>query len=238
MPLISPPDDVLANDRPKWVLPLGLALAALSALAVDMPVERWILAGGLPKWLTKICSLSEIFAHGWGVALIVAMIFTLDPGRRRLLPRLLTATFGAGLFANVLKLLLARERPHHFDFAGGVFDTFGPLLPLGRGGSGVQGFPSSHAATAAGLAVALAWMYPHGARLFAALAALACLQRLVAGAHFPSDVLVGVALGIVFADQCVGRGAFARRFDRWEAGWSRRSKSPDAADNSISSAAA
>ncbi len=220
-----------ASDRSHWLLPLGLALAACAALAVDLPLERWIQDGGLPKWLTKVCSLSEVFAHGFGVVLVAVIVFTLDPGRRASLARVLIAAFGGGLCANGLKLLLARTRPHHFDFAGGVFDTFGPLVPLGRGGSGVQGFPSSHAATAAGLAVALAWLYPHGGRLFATLAALACLQRLVAGAHFPSDVLIGAAIGVSFARFCVGRGALAGRFDRWEAARIRPSRLPEITDD-------
>jgi undecaprenyl-diphosphatase len=238
MPLPFPPNSVLPNDRPKRRLPLALALGALAALMVDVPLERWILAGGLPKWLTKICSLSEIFAHGWGVTLIALLIFTLDPARRVLLPRVLTAAFGAGLCANVLKMLLARERPHRFDFVGGVCDTFGPLFPLGRGGSGVQGFPSSHAATAAGLAVVLIWMYPHGRRLFALLAVLACLQRLSAGAHFPSDVLLGAAIGVACGAQCVGSGRLARHFDRWESAWSKRGESPKIADDVHTSEAA
>jgi membrane-associated phospholipid phosphatase len=231
MPQLLLPHTVLANDRPQRLMPFGFALAALAALAIDVPLERWILAGGLPKWLTKISSLSEIFAHGWGVALIAVMIFVLDPARRAMLPSVLTAAFGAGLCANLLKLLLARQRPHHFDFVGGAFDTFGPLLPFGRGGSGIQGFPSSHAATAAGLALVLAWIYPHGSRLFVVLAALAGVQRLAVGAHFPSDVLAGTALGIAFASQCVGSGALARRFDRWEAARRRRLLGPALADN-------
>ncbi len=217
MPSLLPPQTEAVPAGPKKRLALALAVGAPAALAVDLPLARWMLDDGLPKWLFKVCSLSEIFAHGWGVALIALAIFTLDPPARLQLPRLLTAAFGAGLCANLVKMLIARARPHHFDFVGGVFDTFGRLAPLGRGGSGMQGFPSSHAATVAGLAVVLSWLYPHGRRLFAILAALACLQRLAVGAHFLSDVLTGAALGIVFAQQCVVRGALARRFDRWEA---------------------
>ncbi len=210
-------------DRISWRLPVVLAGVAALALTFDLPVERWILAGGLPKGLVKICSLSEIFAHGFGVLLVAAIVWTLDRDRRAAVPRVLAAAFGAGLCANVIKLLVTRSRPNHFDFAGGVLDTFGPLVPLGQGGHAVQGFPSSHAATAAGLAVALAWLYPHAARLFAVLVALACLQRLAAGAHFPSDVLAGSALGITFGRLCVDRGALARWFDRLEARWATHS---------------
>jgi membrane-associated phospholipid phosphatase len=206
-----------ASERLSRNLPLGLLLAGAAALAVDLPLSRAILAGGVPRWLLKTCSLSEVFAHGLGVGLIAVAVFTLDPARRVALPRLLTAAFGAGLCSNVFKLLIARARPQHFDFSGGVFSTFGTWLPLGRGGSSLQSFPSSHAATAAGLALALAWLYPHGRRLFVLFATLACLQRLFVGAHFASDVLIGSAVGCAFARQCLGDRAVGRFFDRWEA---------------------
>jgi undecaprenyl-diphosphatase len=74
----------------------------------------------------------------------------------------------------------------------------------------LQSFPSGHAATAAGLAVALAVLYPRGRWLFAVLAVLAALQRVEVQSHFPSDVLAGAALGcltgaLVSADWNLGR---------------------------------
>jgi membrane-associated phospholipid phosphatase len=42
-------------------------------------------------------------------------------------------------------------------------------------------------------------VYPKGRLLFALWAALACLQRVVAGAHYPSDVLGGVAIAFAIA---------------------------------------
>jgi len=45
------------------------------------------------------------------------------------------------------------------------------------------------------LAVGLAWLFPRWRWLFAAMAVLVGCQRIQAGAHYPSDVLCGAALG-------------------------------------------
>lgn len=99
------------SGRSRWLVALFLTAAAGAALAVDLPLEKWILAGGLPRWLTKICSLSEIFAHGFGVLLVAAILVALDHERRAAVVRVLAAAFGAGLCANIVKLLVARASP-------------------------------------------------------------------------------------------------------------------------------
>lgn len=207
---------------PLW-LALLLALAGVGALAVDLPVTSWLLHHDPPGLLAKLATLSEAFGHGAGVAMLLVAIYVLDPARRVNLPRVAAASLGAGLAANVLKLLLGRMRPHHlpegFNFAGSVFDTFGSWLPLAGGGSGAQSFPSAHSATAAGLAVVLAHFYPRGRWLFAALAALVVLQRLLAGAHYLSDTLLGAALGCLVAGMCLRPRLLGGWFDRLEHVW-------------------
>jgi membrane-associated phospholipid phosphatase len=47
--------------------------------------------------------------------------------------------------------------------------------------------------------VGMSAVYPKGRLLFALWAALACLQRVVAGAHYPSDVFGGVAIALAIA---------------------------------------
>jgi membrane-associated phospholipid phosphatase len=59
----------------------------------------------------------------------------------------------------------------------------------------IQSFPSAHAATAVGLACGMTAVYPHARWVFALAAMMAALQRLVTGAHYPSDVLAGAAIG-------------------------------------------
>lgn len=191
-------------------------LLALATLAIEVPFARLVLEGGLPGDLYRLVNFAEVFAHGLGVAMICLVIFVLDPLNRRSLFRIAFCAYGAGLLANVLKLVVARQRPHAF-FQGtesatrGVWDTFLGVLPhasnqfADAGSHTIQSFPSAHTATAVAFAFALAWRYPRGKWLFAALAILAAFQRIAVGAHYLSDTLVGAAVGAAFV---------AIRFDR------------------------
>jgi membrane-associated phospholipid phosphatase len=129
---------------------------------------------------------------------------------------LLVAALGSGLAANACKLLIARVRPHSFSFDGGAADTFYGWLPWLTTGSEYQGFPSAHMATAAGLAMGLAWLYPRGRLLFLFLAVSAGGQRIVSGDHFVSDVFWGAALGCFCATGLFDGGLLAPYFNRLE----------------------
>jgi membrane-associated phospholipid phosphatase len=199
--------------RTAGVLAVSLVIAGIAALAIDLPVAEGHLADKLglaspfrmPGDLRKAIHLCEVFGHGIGAGLILLAVYFLDPVGRPRIPRMVACVLGAGLTADAIKMLVARARPHalvdqHIDFSQTtVFETFGPLLPLWTEGHAGQSFPSAHAATAAGLAVALAWRYPHGRWVFAAFALLAGYQRVVAGAHFVSDVCWGLAAGLAVA---------------------------------------
>jgi membrane-associated phospholipid phosphatase len=214
---ITPPRKAVApraSQARSLLVPLLLALAGWFVLPVDLGIAQWSLLGNCPDVLDKWFSLCEVVAHGLGVAAILATVAILDPGHRFVLPRLIAASFGAGLLANITKLIVARVRPHSFPFDGTVSDTFSHWLPLWNAGSQFQGFPSAHMATAAGLAVGLAWLYPRGRWLFLFLAVSAGGQRVVSGDHFPSDVLWGAALGSLFATGLFNGGPLSRWFDR------------------------
>jgi len=198
------------NISPAWrgrlTWPLVIAATSLLmaplALWVDLPVAEYCLVHGVPGELRRVLEWSELVAHGSGVAIIAAVVFVLDRGKRRSIPRLVATAYAAGLVADLVKLCVARTRPRFFEFEGGALDTFVGWLPLfGSRDEGVwltsrlQSFPSAHTAVAVALALGLARLYPQGTRLFLVLAMLASMQRVVAGAHYPSDTLVGAALG-------------------------------------------
>lgn len=141
-------------------------------------------------------SLAEAFGHGVGVTVVLATVFTLDPKSRKSLGRSIMAIVAGGCGANLTKLLISRSRPATSDlFHVDSWQTFGEWLPLGHNGSGWQSFPSAHTATAVALALTLSWLYPRGRYLFALFAAAVGVQRVLGGAHFPSDVLAGAAVG-------------------------------------------
>ncbi|NMC20303.1 MAG: phosphatase PAP2 family protein [Thermogutta sp.] len=166
------------------------------AFFADLPVARWFEHHELPRLLRDLIQMSEAFAHGASVAVILAGFYILDRSNRKHALRPILMAYGSGLLADLVKLTVARTRPRDFSFGGDVWSTFQGWLPL-LGHTSGQSFPSSHAAVAVGLALGFAGVYPHGRWYFGLLAVLACLQRLQSGAHYPSDVLF--AAGIAWA---------------------------------------
>ncbi|HVC98781.1 MAG TPA: phosphatase PAP2 family protein, partial [Pirellulales bacterium] len=209
----------------------ALALAGLAALSIDVPLSRRAIAinnagpengARALRPIRELLEMSETFGHGIGVAMLAVAVFMLDPARRPAIPRLLTVTYGAGLAANIGKLLIARRRPSGFDLAAGnVWQTFEAPFPFGAGGSSLQSFPSAHTATAVAFALLLSCLYPHARRLFIALAVLVALQRLQCGAHFLSDICGGAAVGWFVTVASFRFAPFTRLMDRLERRWAK-----------------
>jgi membrane-associated phospholipid phosphatase len=107
---------------------------------------------------------------------------------RAMLP-LIAATLG-GLAAEVLKLLLRRERPE--AHAGAYVFRSWRDHPLSSSGLAL---PSSHALVAFAAAAMLARLYPRARWLWYALAAGCALTRVMARAHFLSDVTLSTIIG-------------------------------------------
>lgn len=206
------------------LVPTLLVGAACAALAVDCPLSRWFVEQNCPGSLVRLFGIGEPFGNAFGVLMIALAIWTLDPARRWGIGRLLAMSLGAGLAADVVKMLIARVRPNNFNFQGTVGDTFGQWLPFLGAGSIGQSFPSAHVATGVGVAVALAWLYPRGRWLFATLAVLVACQRIAAGAHYLSDTLCGAAIGWIVATAFLHNAWLAARFERLEIGYETRRK--------------
>jgi len=192
------------------------------ALSVDLDVARWCKAGYIPKEIMRFLNFSEVFAHGIGVATLLLTAAVLDPtlGGRRAMPRfgslpvswdfvrMAMTAFAGGIMANLIKeTLVDRVRPRAADLGAAVsaLATFGDAIAVNIAShSDANSFPSGHAATAAGFAAALSWKYPRGTWLFVALATAAAAQRVASSAHYPSDVLLGAAVGLVGAALLLG----------------------------------
>ena len=191
---------------------IGCALAAFN---VDCSVALWFHEGHAPRYFHDISSISEIFGRGECVLLVAILIWRLDPSRRWAVPGVAATALLSGLAADGIKMLIARARPHSFDFLGNVWTSFGPWLPLGSLGSARQSFPSAHTATAVGLAVALICVYPAARWLFCVLPLLVAYQRLDSGAHFLSDVLCGAAAGCLVAALTIRARWFQQQYSLW-----------------------
>lgn len=191
---------------PVWII---FALLAIAALAVDMPLQQFLRDHPPRGDVARTLMLCEFFGFGWTVAMIILAVWILDHKhildyrRWQVVPQLLLYAYGAGLVANLLKCFVARTRPRCLaDFSGDVWSTFvgmPGLIDWQLWTSDIQSFPSGHSATAVGLAIGLGRYYPRGKWLFAVYAAMACMQRVVAEAHFLSDVIIGAAVAVAMA---------------------------------------
>jgi membrane-associated phospholipid phosphatase len=195
----------------------GIAIAVIATLALvpwDIAISRAVYIGH-PNGLTNaLLKFVEKLGNGGGVVAILIALVILDRRVVARVPQLLAASLGAGLVADVLKLCVDRGRPYSLDLSTVTFtSTFHGWFPLLPNSAAEQGFPSGHATTAAGLAVALALLYPRGRLLFGAVVAAVMAQRVVVHAHFPTDVAAGAIVGALFARQC-HRGAMGRMFAR------------------------
>jgi membrane-associated phospholipid phosphatase len=176
--------------------PAAFVMLGLAAFWIDLPVARFFRAGHLPGAIAEFLENCEPFGHAYGVLLISMAVACLDPkGVSRAL-WLLAGGLGGGLSSNLLKGFVYRVRPRGQDLSvehvWGTFVNWGWSLEHPHGS---PSFPSSHTATAAGLAMMLATFYPRGSKFFALMTALVAAQRIASSSHFPSDVLFGAAVG-------------------------------------------
>lgn len=99
----------------------------------------------------------------------------------------LAALVNAGIVTQGIKMVTGRARP-------GVADE-GEFSGPG-GGEGYASFPSGHTSAAFAVATVLANRHPKQKWLYYGLATAVGYARVRKSAHFPSDVLVGAAIGI------------------------------------------
>jgi membrane-associated phospholipid phosphatase len=206
------------GSRRRKLLLGAAALASLGGILMpfaDLAVGRWCASAHLPGEVRKLINLAEVFGFGLSVAILLGIILVVDRSwrsgttaadrghQRRNFARFVVATYAGGLIVNLIKLCVVRVRPWATDFTAlsSVLDTFTIACLATPPGTraDLAGFPSGHAATAAGFAAALSWRYPHAALLFAGLACVAAVQRLISLAHYPSDIAIGAAIGLAAA---------------------------------------
>ncbi len=212
----------------QWRLPLLAVLFLLGGVAL-IPSDSWLSQHLVEKaWprgtseLRKLIHLAEVFANGMGVLAILVTAAFLDQRGWRILPRLALLAFGSGLLADIVKLTVARARPRIYDLSQSASESFGVWLPTllpnpeSQLGSDWQSMPSAHTATAMGLAIGLSRLYPQARNWFFFLVVLAGMQRVLVAAHYPSDVIVGAAVGLFFAAACQQMGKFSTWLERIE----------------------
>lgn len=207
-----------------WFLPLVIAVALVFLLIpFDAPVNAWLtgapatatqaatrpLLERLPGDVRRELNAWQQFGQGTSIAVIVLIIWLLDPRNRPRLFDLGVILATIGIVATAGKLLIGRPRPKYNDperFVGplGMYPVdqkSGPPIlahawDLGKSiSSDLWSMPSSHTAFAAGVASFLATLYPKLKWLMLALACIVGCGRLLFDAHYPTDVIVGGIIG-------------------------------------------
>ncbi len=194
------------TSRSGWsydrLLVLGAFLCIMAAAPFAATGDLWLSHAALawPSPLTLMVLKVGSWLGEWTVesALFLLMIGVGFSLRRRRLWATglcgLSTLYLSGLFTMLLKHTICRARPLLLE--GG---TFHPPLCFQEG---IDSFPSGHATQAFAIAVILAGEYPRLAPLFYGFAALVATSRVALGAHYPSDVLVGAAMGIMWGTIC------------------------------------
>ncbi len=129
-----------------------------------------------------------------GTWAVVGIIFILHDRNRHRGAAVFLSALTAGALAELMKLIIGRERPVDGNQIQEGWYNFRPFLSGFTDGSNL-GLPSSHAATAFGGCLMLAALIPN-TRRFLILLALGCgITRMLTGAHFATDVYTGAILG-------------------------------------------
>ena len=171
-----------------WIMMAIMLGASLVLMVLEWRGVRTTLSlefkGDVKRETRFIAQYGQLFCS----IIVAILLWQLD--RRQAAPLvMLGAVFGVSVLAMVLKRLLGRVRPNR-EKAGRFL---GPGL---KHDNYRESFPSSHSASAMAMSVVLAQLYPPAAVTFYVLAAACGALRYVLDAHWPSDVLAGLALGI------------------------------------------
>lgn len=208
------PMNILHDQKDMWLFPLQLAEGRhwLPALFIVGGTAAFLAtdAQTMPHFrqTTDFHGFNNVFSTtgtGAAIAVVPAAFYAVSLWRHNSYDQ------GSALFAGeavvddtvlmvVMKSIARRQRPTELPIAGPYRDTFfhsnGSIF--GKGSS----FPSGHALMAFSVATVFARRYhQHRWVPYVAYAAAGAIgfSRVTTGAHFPSDVFIGSALGYVIA---------------------------------------
>ena len=231
---------------PWWIkVALVVAAAVLAVLFVDQRVAVWcyehrhLIPDLYRQGEKKPGDIGRelMMLEQWGgptcATIIVIAVFLLDRAGRRRAYSIAVACIWTAIVTHLLKDLIGRSRPFvATQGLNGHWSWGGPAMGFTHG-SAWGSLPSAHTSAAFALAAALAWYYPRGRWLFVALSLGTAAQRVLHAAHYVSDVIVGMGVGVFVTRATLSWGITGRTFRRfpkfmrdwWLADWGAK-KSP------------
>ena len=208
----------------RWAIRFALLVAATLGLGFAMPLlqpldERLFLEvnslGAGPEWLRETL---DPHTRNYILLCLAATLGASLYGRRAALGAALATTIAA-LWADVLVqlvyMLYVRDRPE---------EVLGPQALLVEGGhwAHIASFPSGHMVVTTAIVVAGICAVPWLRVPFWVYCGVIGLTRITFGAHFPVDVLAGMAFGYpvgVFAWELVERLGLTAPPTKWRRRW-------------------
>jgi len=160
-----------------------------------MLMERWGLSTTLALTFKGDVKRETRFLAQYGqlictvIAAILILQFDHERGMR-ICKALVLSVGGVTVVATLLKRMLGRARPRREHAGRFLGPSFGHANYR-------ESFPSSHSASAFAFSGILAMAYPQAAITFWVLAIICAVLRYVMDAHWPSDVLGGIAMGLL-----------------------------------------
>jgi len=175
---------------------IALAFQLDNRVDAALEVSRNPSVGGFAWWCSKL-------GEGWvpaafGIPFAAAYLMANRPQLAARIFFVALASELTGLAGLILRILLGRTRPLARDAAQGFYGVWHDGHWI-IGNYQFSAFPSGHAATAVGFAVA-AWLVHRGWGALAAVYALAVMwSRIALQAHHLSDVIASAVLAIPLA---------------------------------------
>lgn len=202
---VQPPNPVVSANHVLFLLAMIVVIVPL-AFALD-PLAA-AMRGHWPELLRRIALETTGFAKPewvlvptgivllatWGMYRLRSPWRSWSPSRAvRICGYMFVTTGSAELLSGFLKGVFGRPRPFLIDTEGAF-----ALNPISVNAPFLS-FPSGHATAIAASCMAAALLWPPLRRLMLPLALWLGFTRIVAGAHHPSDVAVGLVLGAYLA---------------------------------------
>lgn len=184
-----------------FVLVLGTVFFVIDPLVVpafrSLPKEAFHLFA----WITELAT-AKVYLIPAGIIALLLLFCHWQSMSRRLrftllqlsvwVATIILAIGAGGLMVNLAKRMIGRARPKHFDELGAFgFEPF-------SFSSSFASFPSGHATTTGSALMLALIFFPKWRVSLIVAAAIFALSRVVLGAHYMSDVVLGVGLGAMF----------------------------------------
>ncbi len=144
-------------------------------------LNRRIRNGAFDRWMNKI-------THFGGARFTIALSLIL--WFSQIGSQAVAALAGSHVLVHILKKSFGRQRP--YLACDNLFVVEDPLID--------NSFPSGHSTAIFSVATVIALTFPWLAIIAFPLALTVGLSRIYLGLHYPSDVIVGAGIGVIFAE--------------------------------------